>query len=271
MKTKLSQISPGMRLILIVLGYYLTGLLITGIAWILYVGLPKDVLANDSPISIGIAVLFTSFRKVAPIGVALYFAWPWIEDLGQTIKNLASFRTSIVPLDKELEQAIERAKEQPEKVKPAWDLARVRLELYFDRNLSQINYIFWLSVVVMIVGFGFILFGIQKALTPLSVIADVPQPSTISPAIVGGIAGIITEFIGATFLLIYRSTIQQAANYTKTLERINSVGMAMQILDTISTESKELQDKTKAEIVKFLLSHPMNMVQDASIDKEKVG
>ena len=36
----------------------------------------------------------------------------------------------------ELEQAIQRVRAEPEKVKPAWDLARTRLERYFDRNLS---------------------------------------------------------------------------------------------------------------------------------------
>ncbi len=163
-------------------------------------------------------------------------------------------------LQKELDAVIERVKEEPGKAKPAWDLARVKLELYFDRNLSQINYIFWLSLGVMIVGFLFILFGISQALTPAqnvnaaSSATPISQSTSITPAIIGGIAGVVTEFIGATFLFIYRSTIQQAAGYTKTLERINSVGMAMQILDSISEDSKQLQDKTKAEIVKILLS-----------------
>jgi hypothetical protein len=70
----------------------------------------------------------------------------------------------------------------------------------------------------------------------------------------GGITGIITEFIGATFLFVYRSTIQQAGTYMQTLESINSVGMAMQILDTISPDSTKLPDQTKAQIVVSLLS-----------------
>ena len=170
------------------------------------------------------------------------------------------------PLKKELDAALIRVEKEPEKAKPVWDLARVKLELYFDRNLSQINYIFWLSLGVMIVGFAFILYGISQAFTPIQeagtaqAVAEGVQSRTassnVTPAIIGGIAGIITEFIGATFLFVYRSTIQQAVGYTRTLERINSVGMAMQILDSISKESKKLQDKTKAEIVKILLSQP---------------
>ena len=162
------------------------------------------------------------------------------------------------PRQEDFRELRQRVQNEPEKVEPVWELGRAKLELYFDRNLSQINYIFWLSVIVMIVGFSFILYGISQTLVPVSSQAinatHTPSSSTITPAIVGSVAGVITEFIGATFLFIYRSTIQQAASHIKTLERINSVGMAMKILDTISNESKELQDKTKAEMVRMLLS-----------------
>src|SRR5262245_42324727 len=46
-----------------------------------------------------------------------------------------------VELKKELNRATARAEAEPEKIKPAWDLARVKLELYIDRNLNQGNYI----------------------------------------------------------------------------------------------------------------------------------
>ena len=86
----------------------------------------------------------------------------------------------------------------------------------------------------------------------------------MTPAWIGGIAGVITEFIGATFLFIYRSTVRQAASYNQTLERMNSVGMAMQILDSISGESKEMQDLTKAEIVKLLVQQSGPMTPPAN-------
>lgn len=37
------------------------------------------------------------------------------------------------------------------------------------------------------------------------------------------------------------------------LERINAVGMSVQILDTISMEESKLQDQTKADLAKKLL------------------
>lgn len=153
-------------------------------------------------------------------------------------------------LQEELQRALTRVQETPGKAGPAWDLARVKLELYFDRNLAQINQIFWLSAGVMSAGFVVVLVSI---FLPFNGMARQGAAASMTPAWIGGIAGVITEFIGATFLFIYKSTVQQAASYTRTLERINSVGMAMQILDTISDESRELQDRTKAQIVKLLL------------------
>src|SRR5208283_410944 len=108
-----------------------------------------------------------------------------------------------------LEQAESRVEREPEKAKPAWDLARATLEAYFNKNLSQIASIFWLSVLVMVSGFAMLLYAIMQA---------VQQPTVLVPAYIASISGIITEFIGATFLFIYRSTIQQAINYSKTLE-----------------------------------------------------
>lgn len=145
-----------------------------------------------------------------------------------------------------IDQAESKLEAQPEKAKPAWDLARATLEAYFNRNLTQITSIFWLSVVVMLVGFGIIIWGISHA---------IQSPDAFAPAAIASIAGIITEFIGATFLFIYRSTIEQAINYSRTLERINSVGMAMQILDTMPDETKadDLKSNTKATLVELLV------------------
>jgi len=43
--------------------------------------------------------------------------------------------------------------------------------------------------------------------------------------------------IGVTFMVIYRSTMAQANQFMEVLERINTVGMAVQILDTIPNEA----------------------------------
>ncbi len=156
------------------------------------------------------------------------------------IRNAGRFYSEKIAL------AESKVADEPSQVTPAWDLARVTLEAYFSRNLRQITAIFWLSVVVMVVGFGIIVWGISQA---------VQSPDSIAPAAIASGAGIITEFIGATFLFVYRSAIEQAINYSKTLERINSVGMAMKILDTMPDETSpdDLKNKTKANLVELLI------------------
>lgn len=151
--------------------------------------------------------------------------------------------------------AQERHREEPNKAKPVWDMAQITLESYFNRNLSQIRWIFWLSVTVMSLGFILILYGVALGYQN-------PNENWIVAAI-GGVAGVITEFIGATFLFIYKSSIQQADKYAEILERMNFVGMAMQILDSIAEQDKDAKSsepnsteslqQAKIEMAKALL------------------
>jgi hypothetical protein len=167
--------------------------------------------------------------------------------------GVLSIGVSEARIVKDVEKVQNRIEREPEKVKPAWDLAEVILRSYFNRNLIQINYIFALSVIVMLTGFGFIVYGMWLAYQ---------NPDVITTAVLGGIAGVVTEFIGVTFLLIYRSTIEQAVKYVSTLERISSVGMAMQIIDTISaqetTQSQEKITEAKITIATLLLNQSRN-------------
>src|SRR5258706_4079944 len=104
-------------------------------------------------------------------------------------------------LELKLEKAESKAESEPDKAKPSWDLARVTLEAYFDKNLFQVSQVFWFAVIVMLVGFGFVLSGVVMSLN---------HPEITRPPIVAALSGIITQFIGATFLVIYKSTMAQA-------------------------------------------------------------
>ena len=182
--------------------------------------------------------------------------------LAPAIVSLVPARSdSAEAYNERIAEAESKVEAEPEKVRPAWDLARITLEAYFNRNLNQISAIFWLSVVVMIVGFAILVWGIAGAFQ---------SKVTIITAILATTAGIITEFIGATFLFLYRSTIQQGMSYSRTLERINAVGMAMQILDTMPNETKkdDLKSKTKAVLVELLVRQA-NEASRLSVDTEK--
>ena len=146
--------------------------------------------------------------------------------------------------EEKIELFEKRVKEYPHETQAAWELARVKLESYLDRNLKQVRSIFWLTVFVMMVGFGLIGFGIFKVYE---------SPDTFKASLISAIAGIIINFIGATFLILYRSTMNQAKDYVSILERINAVGMSVQILEKIKDEETNLKQQTTADIARKLL------------------
>lgn len=139
----------------------------------------------------------------------------------------------------------ERAREHPEKPQLAWDLARTKLESYLDRNLAQVRSIYWLTLLVMVCGFGFIVYGLYQAFQ---------SPDRLPVSIVASASGVIVSFIGGSLLLIYRSILSQSKDYVTVLERINAVGMAVQVIASISDAEQDLRNATTAELAKQLLN-----------------
>ncbi|EPM5537596.1 TRADD-N-associated membrane domain-containing protein [Vibrio cholerae] len=143
-----------------------------------------------------------------------------------------------------IEEAEQRVKDNPQAPQAAWELAQVKLESYLNRNLKQVSTVFWLTMLVMLVGFSFIGVGVFKLFS---------SSDNFEASVLATVAGILINFIGATFLVIYKSTMKQATEYVTILERINAVGMSVQILETIDGEDK-LKQQTTAELSKQLLA-----------------
>jgi hypothetical protein len=149
-----------------------------------------------------------------------------------------------------LRQAEDLAKKNPGGGRYAWELARTRLESHFDRNLFQVNLVFWVAVAVMMAGFLVVVWGVDRSLR---------SGTAINPGSAIAVAsGVITQFLGATFMVLYRSTVKQANDFIVVLDRINNVGMAMQVLDQIPDEPQEMKNDVRARIIESLLSlgHP---------------
>ncbi|MGC2398613.1 MAG: hypothetical protein WA510_02455 [Acidobacteriaceae bacterium] len=141
-------------------------------------------------------------------------------------------------------RAKELAEAHPERPQFTWQLAQARLEKYFDGNLAQVRLVFWLAVAVMAAGFGVVLWAIGRSVTAAKEI-------TPGAGIAIG-AGVITQFLGATFLVLYRSTMQQADQFILVLDRINNVGMAVQVLDQIPDNPPELKTQARMKIIEHL-------------------
>ena len=136
-------------------------------------------------------------------------------------------------------------RETPDKAGAAWEVARLNLQSYIDRNLSQISWMFGIILMVMLGGFILICVGVVKAWI---------DPENIKAPLIAAGSGIIVQFIGATFLVIYKSTNEQAREYVSMLERINAVGMSAQLIEGVDDRNNELRDVARIDLAKGLLT-----------------
>jgi hypothetical protein len=149
-----------------------------------------------------------------------------------------------VKQEKKIEAVEKRVQENPRETQVAWELARVKLESYLNRNLSQVRSIFFLTVVIMAAGFTLIGVGAYQGFK---------DPDHFKASVLSSVSGVVVSFIGGTFLILYKSTMAQAKDYVTILERINAVGMSVQILETLTEADERLKNETTAEVAKQLL------------------
>jgi hypothetical protein len=137
----------------------------------------------------------------------------------------------------------------------AWEAARRKIQYYMHENLVQVKWIFRLTLMVMFLGFLIIIRG-----------AALASKDQSTASIVVTLSGVLVEFIGATFLFIYKSTMEQAKNYVNILERINIIGMSDLLIDSIES-SEDLRDKARDRIAMKILS--LHGVEDKEDKGEK--
>jgi hypothetical protein len=148
-------------------------------------------------IAIGIISGPLDFHKnvLQPIAVALGIISAII------IFGLGIYKRALESTNREkiLKEAEEHARAHPNEPQAAWDLARVKLESYLNRNLKQVQWIFAVTLLVMTAGFIIIGYGVYRVYQ---------SPENFRPSVVVTVSGILVEFIAATFLLIYKSTME---------------------------------------------------------------
>jgi hypothetical protein len=128
-----------------------------------------------------------------------------------------------------------------------------QLNQYYAANISQGNAIFWASLLSMSIGFAIVFVGIVTA---------GPNSTT---AIVAGVAGVLSQFIAATFLVALRSTQQQSTTYAQTLVELRlrdvraaaearSVALGLRLLDEIAGDGADaLANQTRATLAMGLI------------------
>ena len=134
----------------------------------------------------------------------------------------------------------------------AAQLIFAQLNEYYAANISQGNAIFWASLLSICIGFAIIFTGIVSA------------GGNAVTAIVAAIAGVLSQFIAATFLVVLRSTQQQATTYAQSLVELHlrdiarstdrqGVALGLQLLNEISSDRSNPANATKALIASGLI------------------
>ena len=152
-------------------------------------------------------------------------------------QKVALQETKITVIEKKVE-------ESPKAPQFAWQLAQAKLEQYVDRNLSQSWWIFGLTVLVMLAGFSLIVNGAHQAFQ---------KASNLNASVLSSVSGIVVSFIGGTFLIIFKATMAQTKDYVAMPERINAVGMSIQVVELLDEADGQLKHQTIASIATQLL------------------
>jgi hypothetical protein len=205
------------------------------------------------------AMRFSQADTVQLIGVALSISVGVLAAVLSATKSAKQAKES----EQKIEVVEQRVRDNPKEPQLAWELARVKLESYLNRHLSQVRSIFILTVFVMAVGFALIGVGASEAFR---------EPGRFKASVLSSISGVLVSFIGGTFLVLYKSTMAQAKDYVTILERINAVGMSVQILELLDEGDEELKHQTTAAVALQLLhmySHNMPEVGAVSRAKRK--
>ncbi len=157
-----------------------------------------------------------------------------------------------------------------------WQSASMILRDYYSRNLDQITKIYDTSIKVMTAGFVLIVASISlgiflasqennteqrqqitsvlekqggdlNKITPeqLKILLARPEGNSAAViALIGVGAGIITNFLGATFLFLYQSTLKQASEYTQALNKTSIVGVSIAILTDKLLDEEKIGDQS---------------------------
>lgn len=148
---------------------------------------------------------------------------------------ITGYRISLERDKAERARAQQNASNNPKDIRLSWVSAQTTLDTYYRRNLEQNTWTFILSVIVMIIGFILIFWGIGRAIS-----GDATDKNTSLVSVLSTSAGVITQLIGGTFLAIYNSTLKQALDYTTNLQKTSTVGTSLAILNSIEIDDEDV-------------------------------
>lgn len=159
--------------------------------------------------------------------------------LGGMVMILASFfvpvrlTAMIFDIEREIDllQSEDSLKNRSETLFKQHDL---QLKRYYDLNLRQNSFVFWVGISCIVLGFGFI--GITLYLISGNTLSD-PQNKIIVAA-TGALAGILSNFIGAIYLKMHTNSINSLTEFHNRIVNTHHFYFSNFLISQISDENK---------------------------------
>lgn len=145
--------------------------------------------------------------------------------------SLSDMLDEIAKRKQTLEEKIDSQKDKPH-VQDIIQLNLSQLNEYYTINKSQSKRAYEFSFFMIFVGFLLIV---------SAVILGFAVPSQISTTLIIGIAGLLSEFIGATALNLYKESNKHVNEFLERLTYLQKVMLAIELVDRISESKKEEQ------------------------------
>lgn len=171
------------------------------------------------------------------IFVILVISILWLLTIGSFSNRLQERRSVSDALDEiarrkqTLEEKIDAQKDKPH-IQDIIQLNLSQLNEYYTINKSQSKRAYEFSLFMIFVGFLLIV---------SAVIIGFAVPSQISITLIIGIAGLFSEFIGATALNLYKESNKHVNDFLERLTYLQKVMLAIELVDRISEGKKEEQ------------------------------
>mgnify|MGYP002512411529 FL=1 len=146
-------------------------------------------------------------------------------------RSLSDMLDEISKRKQTLEEKIDAQKDKPH-IQDIIQLNLSQLNEYYTINKSQSKRSYEFSFLMIFIGF---------LLIAVAVVLSFVVPSQISITLIIGVAGLLSEFIGATALNLYKESNKHVNEFLERLTYLQKVMLAIELVDRISEGKKEEQ------------------------------
>lgn len=184
--------------------------------------------------------------------LVMYLTLAWIRARSTVDRQIAT-------LDRQVNEKARIPKpegEQHGSITRVWEEHFNRQQQYILVNLRQNQGVFLLAIAMIVFGLLLICIGLIWDFPH----SDRPNQSLpVEGSWAAIIAGLFTQFVAGTILVVFKSVFQQTTEYYKSVERMASIGIAMNMLDALPTNSAELKTKILAEAANVVLERQLGL------------